>query len=138
MGRSRSKRASGWWFESGRFASVAPTEEPPNRGRFGRSLADWLAAELRTRGWEVREVFPEDWGWVVEVRVGPHRLDVGCGNADGSVTRWAVRPEARGGLLQRVFAGSKPTSELLRLDEEIGDILRSDPQTTWIGRNRPE
>jgi len=127
----------GWWFETTRFENAPEVEEEVNPGRFGESLAEWLAGGLRRRGWDVRDVFWEDWGWVVSVHRGSKRFFVDCGNEDGSVVRWGVFPKARVGLLRRLFSRSPTTPDLAELDDDIGDIISADEGTTWSGRKQP-
>lgn len=69
---------SKYWFRSDRFAIQDGEDECTNPGRFGKSLAEWLGAELATYGYTT-EVIPEDWGWCVMCSRGEFLLWVGCG-----------------------------------------------------------
>jgi hypothetical protein len=128
----------GWWFETSRFEGAPSLEEEVNPGRYGKLLASWLLDTLRARGWEVQEIFPEDWGWVVSLQRDGSSLEVNCGNEDGSLTRWSVQPKVRVGFLQRLFGRSASHSAALTtLDADLRAIIASDPKTTWHGREQP-
>lgn len=70
---------SGYWFTSTQFHVQEGEEDSTNPGCFGKSLAEWLASELKTIGYSA-EVVPEDWGWCVMCARGEYLLWVGCGN----------------------------------------------------------
>lgn len=53
-----------------------------NPGRFGKRLAEFLAAQLPTFGFVVGSIGAEDWGWMVEVASAAFPLWIGCGNCD--------------------------------------------------------
>jgi hypothetical protein len=69
-------------FQSNDFPPEENEEEQIYPGRYGKRLADFLAEELPSRGFIVRCVGPEDWGWIVELENDSFPLWVGCGNYD--------------------------------------------------------
>ena len=67
-------------FRSTAFPAYPGEEEEINPGRFGKRLAEFLAEELKQRGFAVRGIGAEDWGWQVELENEAFPLWVGCGN----------------------------------------------------------
>lgn len=59
---------------------ILPGEEEKlvNEGTYGKALAEYLAAKLRERGWDVPFVCCEDWGWWVSVKGQPFELGLCC------------------------------------------------------------
>jgi hypothetical protein len=51
-----------------------------NPGRFGKRVAEFLAAGLRSHGFETESLVAEDWGWIVPIKNDGFKLWVGCGN----------------------------------------------------------
>jgi len=49
-------------FESSAFVVVAGEDEQTNPGIYGKALAQWLAQQLRARGFAPGWVIPEDFG----------------------------------------------------------------------------
>lgn len=68
-----------YWFTSTQFHLQEGEEDSTNPGCFGKSLAEWLATELKAIGYTT-EVIAEDWGWCVMCVRGEYLLWVGCGN----------------------------------------------------------
>lgn len=67
-------------FKSDFFKPIPGEDEETNPGCYGTALAEWLAEQLRGQGICVTGIFPEDFGWVVELSEGPCPLWFGCGN----------------------------------------------------------
>ncbi|MEZ4222541.1 MAG: hypothetical protein R3B13_16495 [Polyangiaceae bacterium] len=70
-------------FRSDAFPARPGEDDEVNPGRWGRSLADFLRAELNARGFTGGEPYAEDWGWAVPIDNPDYPLWVGCGNLDG-------------------------------------------------------
>lgn len=47
-----------------------------NEGTYGKSLAEYVEAKLRERGYEVPFICCEDWGWWVELNCAPFAFGV--------------------------------------------------------------
>ena len=69
-------------FTSMAFPADPDEDEAVNPGRYGRKLAQFIAARLPAKGYEAIEPDAEDWGWRVEVRNAEFPLWIGCGNVD--------------------------------------------------------
>lgn len=67
-------------FASPEFPAYAGEDEEVNPGRFGKRLAEWLAATLPAHGFKVMGIGAEDWGWRIDLENEAFPLWVGCGN----------------------------------------------------------
>ena len=67
-------------FRSDRFPAYEGEEDDINPGRFGKRLAEFLAAGLQAYGFVTETPFAEDWGWVVPIKNDGFKLWIGCGN----------------------------------------------------------
>lgn len=110
-------------FSSEFFKPAAGEEEQTNTGRFGKALAEWLAARLNERGVLVEGIIPEDFGWVVMVSRKPCMLWFGCGNTDGSTEEWSIFPVVESSLLQRIFKKVDPASEIEKLKSHLIELV---------------
>lgn len=118
-------------FTSDFFKPIAGEDEA-NPGRFGKTLALWLAAQLKERGVAVEGVIPEDFGWVMMVSHKPFRLWLGCGNTDGSTTEWNVFPVAELSTLQRVCKRGDPSADIEKLRAHLVELVASIPKVTNV------
>lgn len=114
-------------FTSDFFKPIAGEEEQTNPGRYGKALAQWLAAQLKARGVSVEGVIPEDFGWVVMVSRKPFMLWLGCGNTDGSTTEWNIFPVAEVSTIQRLFKLIDPSSEIEELRIHLVELVSTIP-----------
>lgn len=106
---------------------MAGEEDETNSGRFGKALAQWLAAQLKERGVSIEGVVPEDFGWVVVVSRKPLMLWFSCGNTEGSTNEWTIFPVAEPSMLQRLFKRVDPSSEIERLRGHLAELVSSIP-----------
>lgn len=67
-------------FRSDRFPAVEGEEKLVNPGLWGKRLAEFLRKSLREQGFETKEPFAEDWGWVVPVVNELFPIWIGCGH----------------------------------------------------------
>ncbi|MBN8282943.1 hypothetical protein [Zoogloea sp.] len=114
-------------FTSDFFKPIAGEEEQTNPGRYGKALAQWLAAQLKARGVSVEGVIPEDFGWVVMISRKPFMLWLGCGNTDGSTTEWNIFPVAEVSTIQRLFKRIDPSSEIEELRIHLVELVFAIP-----------
>jgi len=115
------------WFTSSFFQVEPGEDEQVNPGIYGKALAHWVADQLRARGVTVTDVFPEDWGWCVMVNGYPFSLWVGCGNEDGSKTRWHLFPASERGVFQRLFKTVDTGPAINELKNHIAEIVKLIP-----------
>ena len=118
-------------FRSDMFAPRRAEREEVNPGRYGRELAEWLAAQLRERAVEAGEPAPEDWGWLLEVAHAGQRFGIACGNVGKSRSEWLlwVAPAPTGALSRLLRPGTAASGESAReeLILAIDDALGSSP-----------
>jgi len=69
-------------FRSAAFPALPEENETVNPGRFGKRLAEFLAAGLPGQGIAVTGFSPEDWGWRIDLANAGYPLWIGCGNYD--------------------------------------------------------
>ncbi len=124
------------WFTTSLFQTLPDEDNQTNPGRLGAALAVWVRDKLRARGFShVEEPIAEDWGWVVMVQRKPYRLWVGCGNEEGSTTRWSIFVEAEPSIFQKIVKRMDPTASVVSLEQELEEIIRSQPAITdfeWV------
>jgi hypothetical protein len=53
----------GYWFTSDLFQIQKGEDEETNPGCYGKELGNWLCEKLKSFGYDVEELIPEDWGW---------------------------------------------------------------------------
>jgi hypothetical protein len=116
-------------FCSDAFPPYKGEEGLVNSGRYGKRLAEFLAEELKRKGFDPMTPVAEDWGWVVPIKNNGFRLWIGCSNCDRypddgflcfiqphqrRIRRWA---------LWKVDVSAR----ILALQEAIDQILSTNP-----------
>ena len=77
---------------------IQPGEDAQtNPGVFGRTFADYLAAQIRNRGVGIERVIPEDFGYCIMLKRKPLRLWIACSNRAGRTDEWIAFAVAEGG-----------------------------------------
>jgi hypothetical protein len=114
-------------FESTAFAVLPGEDEQTNPGVYGKALAQWLAEQLRARGFPSGDIIAEDFGWCVPVESKPHHLYVACGSVEGEPNHWRVFAFVEGGLLSRVLGHDKSTELLASLFAAVKQALEATP-----------
>jgi hypothetical protein len=112
---------------SSAFPVVPGEDTETNPGVFGRSLANYVAAQMRLRGWEVEGVIPEDFGYCVMLSRKPVVLWIGCGNRREKTDEWMAFVVAEGAIPKRVLRMLDPSKEIGRVSEVLGEIMKSAP-----------
>jgi hypothetical protein len=108
-----------------------PTEAEQGDGPHGMALAFWLAEQLRSAGLDVGDPFPEDFGWMFDVR-GPGRVVVSCGATEAGVDDLVVTIED----VPRRFRKPDPDGAALaqRAADVVAAALAAHPEVadvTW-------
>lgn len=115
-------------FESSAFAATPGEDQETNPGIYGKALALWLVAQLRTAGFMAGDVVAEDFGWCVPVESNPHTLYVVCASTDGNADRWRVFAFAEGGILARLLGKDRRAESLAALFSAVQLCLMSAPR----------
>ena len=111
-------------FESSAFAVVPGECKKTNAGIYGKTLAGWLAEQLRRAGVAAEDVIPEDFGWCVPVKISPYSLYVVCAN-DAAADHWQIFAFIEGGLADRVLRRDRSAEHLAPLYASIRRCLES-------------
>jgi hypothetical protein len=112
---------------SSAFAIELGEDGDTNRGVFGRSLANYVAAQMRSRGWTVEGVIPEDFGYCVMLTRKPLMLWIGCGNRRECTDEWVAFAVAEGALVKRGLQMLDPSKEILRISAVLDEVMKSAP-----------
>jgi hypothetical protein len=120
QGPSHIIRTSAFPIERGEDADTNP-------GVFGRSLANYVAAQMRARGWHVEGIIPGDFGYSVMLARKPLMLWIACGNRNESTDEWVAFAVAEGGVLKRALGKVNPPAEVDRVSDALGEIMKSAP-----------
>ena len=118
-----------------RFCSDAFPRQPEddlqvNAGRYGRALADFLAAKLRERGTPILRVAAEDWGWRVDIANQDFPLWIGCGNLDGEENAFLCFIEPSKETVGPIFRRKDARPATNHLAEQIYQVLAVTPGVT--------
>ena len=119
-------------FDSRYFKPVDGEEDETTPGCLGKSLALWLAAELRQRGVEVLSVQPEDFGWIVVITRAPAWLFFCCANVTGTTDQWTVFLAMERSLLARLMRRPVPRDQIAALKQHLTDIAVHIPQASNV------
>lgn len=110
-------------FRSTEFPAY-PEEEVINPGRFGKRLAEFLAAELPWAGFEIANVSAEDWGWRIDLNHDAFPLWIGCGNYEEHEDGFLCFIEPSKPYVRRFLRRISTTSIVDRLAATLDDIVR--------------
>ena len=110
-------------FQSEAFPPLPGEEEKINPGRFGKNLADFLAAELPKHGFKMSLIDFEDWGLRIELENDAFPLWIGCGNYDDEVNGFYCFIEPAKPVIRKWFAKIDTTTVVARLATALQSIL---------------
>lgn len=120
-------------FRSSKFPPYEGEEEQINPGLWGKRLAEYLQQKLNAQGIETKEIFSEDWGWVLPVKNESFALWIGCGhqygdddNDDDDTFLCFIEP--RKPVIRKLFKKIDTTVQVGRLSEALDRILTTDPE----------
>lgn len=125
-------------FKSDFFNPIPGEDEETNPGCYGKALAEWLAEQLRGQGIRVTGIFPEDFGWVVELSEGPCPLWFGCGNQgegegeSGQLMVWRIMPVVEPSMIQKLLKKVDVAAEQAKLKAMLQQLLPALPNASSI------
>jgi hypothetical protein len=114
-------------FRSSSFPALPGEEGEVAPGRWGKRLAELLAAGLRAEGWAVDEVASLGWGWKVSIENTAFPLWVGCRNEPQAPDAYLVFLEPDESSVRRFFRRIDTTEIVGRLAASVETILRRAP-----------
>ena len=119
-------------FECAEFAVVPGEDEQTNPGIYGKSLALWLAGQLRSAGFSAREIIAEDFGWCIPVDSNHHSLYVACAGTAEKQDQWRVFVFAEGGMIARFRGEGTSAESLARLFAAVRRCVESAPDVRGL------
>ncbi|MGL5632424.1 MAG: hypothetical protein ACRDD3_08665 [Azovibrio sp.] len=125
-------------FKSDFFKLIPGEDEATNPGCYGKALAEWLAEQLRGQGISVNGIFPEDFGWIVELSEGPCPLWFGCSNQGndedegGQLMAWRIMPVVEPSMIQKLLKKVDVAAEQARLKTMLQQLLPTLPNASSI------
>lgn len=137
-------KIEGYWFKSSKFEIEPGEDEEINPGIYGRQLALWLKQRLEEKGYSVQDVINEDWGRCLMCSRDPFMLWVGCGNVTDEMDQPSDGPPAKEDIIWHCFATAEvffwkrlfrridTEPAVSKLYEDLGEILRAEPEITLI------
>lgn len=114
-------------FESAAFAVTPGEDEQTNPGIYGKSLALWLAEQLRSAGFSTGAIIAEDFGWCIPVDSKPHSLYVACAGTGEKQDQWRVFAFAEGGIFARLRGRDSSAESLATLFAALRRCVESAP-----------
>lgn len=119
-------------FRSDLFPPEPGEEEQVNPGLYGKRLGDFLVAGLRRAGFECGEPFPEDWGWLIDVRNDAFPLWIGCGHQYGPADEFLCFIEPHKPMIRRFFRKIDTRSAVESLQRALADVLAAEPRIVEV------
>ena len=114
-------------FSSSSFPVEPGEDQETNPGVYGKALASWVAARLRSRGVAIDGVIAEDFGRCVVVTRTPVLLFIAVASDDEQATRWQMYIAAEQRPLRKLFWPANPEPVLGRLREHFRAIVAEIP-----------
>ncbi len=127
-------------FKSEAFPPLPGEEEKINPGRFGKNLADFIAAELPKHGFTVNLVDFEDWGLRIEIENKTFPLWIGCGNYDDEDNGFHCFIEPAKPFIRKWLPKIETTLVVSRLASALESILLNSGKVSdlhWIVDDEP-
>ncbi|BDU21690.1 hypothetical protein DYGSA30_31470 [Dyella sp. GSA-30] len=113
------------WIKTDFFDIEPGEDEATNPGRFGKSMANWLAWKFSEgEVFQGAKVLGEDWGWCVMLQRKPFPLWVGCGNRFDTTDEWGAFVTAEPNLLYKIRHGADVKRMVDGAFQMLGGYLR--------------
>jgi hypothetical protein len=114
-------------FQSAAFPVIPGEDEQTNPGVVGRSLALWLAEQLRVAGFSAGEIIAEDFGWCIPVDATSHSLYVACAGAGEKPDQWRVFAFAESRVIDRLRGEGRSAESLAALFAAVRRCIEAAP-----------
>lgn len=112
-------------FTSSAFPEYSEGDDALKLGIQSRRLAEFLSTQLTEAGYVVLGIFPESWGWVVELENEDFPLSVSCCNLPDAPNTFicAIDPSTK--FVRRWFERIATSSVVVPLGDVVETILSS-------------
>ncbi len=115
-------------FRSDLFPPYEGEEALINPGMYGKRLAEFLKAGLQREGFELRDIFTEDWGWVVPITNPEFALWIGCANLDEEPDGFLCFIEPHQPFVRKFLRKIEARSRVESLQRAIDRIVSAEPR----------
>jgi hypothetical protein len=125
-------------FQSSEFPAYPGEEGEINPGRYGKRLAEFLHSALSNLGFETRDIYSEDWGWVVPIHNDAFPLWIGCGNREEFENGFLCFIEPSKPFVRKFFRKIDTTETVERLATALDQVLSKSPgisKLRWWSEN---
>ncbi len=110
-------------FRSDKFPAYDSEDEEINPGRYGKRVAEFLAAGLPSHGFEPEAFIAEDWGWVVPIKNDDFKLSIGCGNYEEYPDGFLCFIESHVPVIRKLFKNIDTQARVEALQRAIDAVL---------------
>ena len=110
-------------FRSEAFPAYESEAQDINPARYGKRLAEFLSAGLRTRGFEPEELVAEDWGWILPIKNDGFKLWIGCGNLEENPGGFLCFIEPHEPMIRKLFKKIDTKARVEALQKAMDDVL---------------
>jgi len=114
-------------FRSAAFPSQPGEDEEVNPGRWGKSLAAFLRAELTKAGLGGGDAYAEDWGWEIPIDNAEFGLFVGCGNYEEHPDGFLCFVAPSKPYIRKLFRKIDTTARVATVADALDRILSAHP-----------
>ena len=134
-----------YWFESDLFEIEEGEDEETNPRMYGRNLSNWIREKFIGLGYEVEEVIPEDFGWLVLCQRSPYLLGVSCVSyvdyeqmneedpaPKADEVTWCCMVFVEVPFFKRLFGKPDTTQGTEKLDRELKALLESESGIKFV------
>jgi hypothetical protein len=112
-------------FRSTAFPACPGEDEESNPGRYGKRLAEFIAAGLPKHGFGVANTSAQDWGWRIDLRSEQFPLWIGCGNYEEHDDGFLCFIEPSRPYVRRWFRRIPTSDTIDRLADALEETLLS-------------
>lgn len=134
-----------YWFESDLFGIEEGEDKETNPRKYGKHPSNWIRQKLIDLGYEVEDVIPEDFGWLVLCQRKPYLLGISCVSfvdyenttEDDPPPRpeevtWCCMVIVETPLLKRLFSNVDTTEGAKKLARELLAMLSSEARIEFV------
>jgi hypothetical protein len=114
-------------FRSDRFPAYEGEDQEVNPGIWGKRLAEFISAGLKSRGIAASEPSADDWGWMVGIENESFPLWIGCANYEEYPDGFLCFVEPSKPFVRRWFKKIPTEAQVLTVTSALDALLASEP-----------